>query len=57
MSPQSNSAPWWQTLIVTAVNLGLGILAFHFGGSVAGAAMMSTGTAAAHVMTSPLDQK
>jgi hypothetical protein len=57
MTPQPAQSPkWWQTLIIMAVNVGLGILGFHFGGASAGAAAMSAGTAIAHLLPSPLQK-
>lgn len=57
MTPTNRkSSPWWQTLVVSVANLALTILANHFLGAAAAGVVMATGTAAAHVATSPLDQ-
>jgi hypothetical protein len=55
MTPNPAPSPlpsfsWWQSLIVMAVNVALGILGYHFGGPVAGAAVMAGGTGIAHQM-------
>jgi len=47
------STPWWQTIVVTLVNIAAGALVNHYLGPAAGAGTMGAGTAVAHVMQSP----
>jgi len=52
----SQSAPWWQTVVTTLVNLGVGILVNHFLGTPAAGVSLAAGTAIAHTMPSPSQQ-
>lgn len=60
MTPTLNaappSAPWWQTIAASAINLAIGILVQHYLGNTAAGATVAVGTAVAHALPSPRQQ-
>jgi len=58
MTPQpQTSAPWWQTLAAALVNLAVSAIVQHYFGNAAAGASVVAGTAIAHALPSPNDQK
>ena len=56
LSSDTPAAPWWQTLLATVINLGIGLVAQHYLGNTAAGATMAAGTAVAHALPSPSQQ-
>jgi len=52
-----NAAPWWQTLVASVVNLVIAAVVQHYFGNLAAAATVASGTAIAHALPSPGQQK
>jgi hypothetical protein len=56
-APNTQSIPWWQTILITIANLAVTALVNRYLGPGPAAGTMAAGTAIAHVLPSPLRKR